>query len=124
VQQLAQISGVVVTGRVADVRNYLAHARMAVAPLRIARGIQNKVLEAMAMAKPVIVSPQAAEGIRAERGIDLLVAADALAFQNMIASVLEEGGSQIGKNARERVVADYDWQNTLRRVDALLGDVA
>lgn len=124
VQQLAQIAGVVVTGRVPDVRSYLAYARMAVAPLRIARGIQNKVLEAMAMAKPVIASPQAAEGIRAERGIDLLVAADAAAFQNMIASEFKEGGNQMGKNARGRVVADYDWQNTLRRVDALLGDVA
>lgn len=124
VQQLAQISGVVVTGQVADVRSYLAHARMAVAPLRIARGIQNKVLEAMAMAKPVIASPQAAEGIRAERGIDLLVAADAAAFQNMIAILLEKGGNQMGKNARGRVVADYDWQNTLRRVDALLEDAA
>lgn len=124
VQQLAQIAGVVVTGRVPDVRSYLAHARMAVAPLRIARGIQNKVLEAMAMAKPVIASPQAAEGIRAEMGSDLLVAADAAAFQSMITSEFKEKGNQMGKNARERVVADYDWQNTLRRVDALLGDVA
>ena len=52
-----------VTGSVPDVRPYLAHASLAVAPLRIARGIQNKVLEAMAMEKIVIASPQAMEGI-------------------------------------------------------------
>ena len=54
-----------VTGRVDDVRPYLAHAAAAVAPLRIARGIQNKVLEAMAMAAPVIVTPQARQGLDA-----------------------------------------------------------
>jgi hypothetical protein len=60
--------GVSVTGTVPDVRPYIAHAQVAVAPLRIARGIQNKVLEAMAMATPVVVSPQALEGIDAEPG--------------------------------------------------------
>ena len=57
-----------VTGTVPDVRPYIAHADVAVAPLRIARGIQNKVLEAMAMARPVVVSPQALEGIDAAPG--------------------------------------------------------
>ena len=56
------LPGVHVTGRVPDVRPYLAHAAVAVAPLRIARGIQNKVLEAMAMARPVVASPQAHRG--------------------------------------------------------------
>ena len=123
VKLLTQISGVVVTGRVPDVRNHLAHAKMAVAPLRIARGLQNKVLEAMAMAKPVVASPQAAEGICAEAGKDLLVAADAVAFQNIVTTLLKEGDARVGESARRRVVADYDWQNTLRRVDALLDDV-
>lgn len=124
VMLLTQIPGVVVTGRVPDVRSYLAHAKIAVAPLRIARGMQNKVLEAMAMAKPVVVSPQAAEGICAEAGNDLLVAPDAVAFQNIITTLLKEGAAHMGENARRRVVADYDWQNTLRRVDALLEDAA
>src|SRR5207248_11535350 len=54
-----------VTGRVDDVRPYLAHAAVVVAPLRMARGVQNKVLEAMAMAAPVIVTPQARQGLDA-----------------------------------------------------------
>ena len=63
VRALASDAAVVVTGRVADVRPYLQHARVVVAPLRVARGIQNKVLEAMAMAKPVVVTH--ADGRRA-----------------------------------------------------------
>ena len=60
---LAAHDRVEVTGRVDDIRGYLAHATVAVAPLRIARGVQNKVLEAMAMARPVVTSPEAVEGI-------------------------------------------------------------
>src|SRR6185437_3003522 len=74
VMALTVLPGVTVTGSVPDVRPYLAHASLAVAPLRIARGIQNKVLEAMAMEKIVIASPQAVEGINAARGQELLVA--------------------------------------------------
>ena len=63
-----QQPGVIVTGTVPDVRPYLPHARLAVAPLRIARGIQNKVLEAMAMAKPVVVLAAGAGGHRRRAG--------------------------------------------------------
>lgn len=63
VRQLEQTEGITVTGRVADVRPYLAHAHAVTAPLRIARGIQNKVLEALAMEKPVLATPEAWEGI-------------------------------------------------------------
>ena len=80
VRKLADRRNIVVTGRVADVRPYLAHAALVVAPLRIARGIQNKVLEAMAMGRPVLATPQAFEGLRAVPGRDLLVGADAAAL--------------------------------------------
>lgn len=63
VQRLAELPGVRVTGTVPDVRPYLAHARLSVAPLRIARGVQNKVLEALAMARPVVATPAALEGL-------------------------------------------------------------
>ena len=59
---------VLVTGAVADMRTWLAAADVVVAPLRIARGIQNKVLEAMAMARPVVASPAAFEGHRGRAG--------------------------------------------------------
>jgi len=68
VTKLAQKSAIRVTGRVADVRPYLAHAHCVVAPLHIARGLQNKVLEAMAMARPVVATPAACEGTLGESG--------------------------------------------------------
>ena len=68
ISKLAASESIVVTGTVPDVRPYLAHANAAIAPLRIARGIQNKVLEAMAMARAVFVSTAGLEGIDAEPG--------------------------------------------------------
>ena len=63
VKKLADTPGVIVTGEVADVRGWLAAAAVVVAPLKLARGVQNKVLEAMAMARPVVASAAAAQGI-------------------------------------------------------------
>ena len=120
VRALAQSPIVVVTGTVPDVRPYLAHARLAVAPLRVARGIQNKVLEAMAMATTVIVSPQALEGIAAVPGEDLLLASDATQFHQMIAKALEQTDANLGKAARKTVQQSYSWAGNLARVDELL----
>jgi sugar transferase (PEP-CTERM/EpsH1 system associated) len=120
VRALATLPGVVVTGMVQDIRPYLSHARLAVAPLRIARGIQNKVLEAMAMAKPVIASAQALEGIDANIGVEVLLARDAGEFIATILALLQSPLDSIGKAARVRVVADYTWERTLAEVDALL----
>jgi polysaccharide biosynthesis protein PslH len=80
VRKLERLDGVHVTGRVPDVRPYVQHAVAAVAPMRVARGIQNKVLEAMALGKPAIVTSGALEGIRAEPGRDLILADDEEAF--------------------------------------------
>jgi len=124
VQALASLPGVRVTGTVPDVRPYLAHACTAVAPLRIARGVQNKVLEAMAMAKPVVVSAAALEGIDAEPGRDLMLAADAEQFAESVLSVLpqssEEFNGKLGRAARQKVETCYGWTSNLARVDASL----
>lgn len=120
VEALAAQAGIRVTGTVPDVRPYLAHAKAAVAPLRIARGIQNKVLEAMAMAKPVVVSSQALEGIAAQPGNEVLLAKDA---QDFIAALIRQLGSPdtaIGQRGREKVLAQYSWPAHLAAVDALL----
>ncbi len=107
-----------VTGRVEDVRPYLAHARAVVTPLRIARGIQNKVLEAMAMAQTVVSSSQALEGISAERGKEVLCADSPAEFAGAVSAVLE--GARCGDAARQRVLADYAWDANLAIVDAWL----
>ncbi len=121
VTALAAIPGVTVTGAVPDVRPYLAHAALAVAPLRIARGIQNKVLEAMAMEKIVIASPQAIEGICTEPGRELFVANDESDFARQITTLLQNAPNRaIGRAARARVLEDYSWKKGLRRIDALL----
>lgn len=120
VQVLATLAGVRVTGAVPDIRPYLAHARLAVAPLRIARGIQNKVLEAMAMTKPVVASIQALEGIAAKIGEEVLLARDREEFISTISPLLQHPQNYIGQAARVRVLADYTWERNLERVDELL----
>ena len=117
VQVLARQPGVVVTGSVPDVRPYLAHAACAVAPLRIARGVQNKVLEAMAMARPVVASAQAAEGIRAEAGRDFILAQDEITFAQAVVNQLRHPAS--AAPARETIQRHYSWLRNLARIDSL-----
>lgn len=104
-------SNVIVTGEVADTRPWLAAADVVVAPLALARGIQNKVLEAMAMGKAVVASPAAAEGIAAEDGTELLVAETPTAQAAMISGLFADPlrSRAIGAAARNRVCARYSW---------------
>ncbi|MBR0651050.1 TIGR03087 family PEP-CTERM/XrtA system glycosyltransferase [Roseomonas terrae] len=120
VRALAALPGVHVAGAVPDTRPYMAHAAVAVAPLRIARGIQNKVLEAMAMARPVVASPEAFEGVQARAGRDLLVADGPAATIAAVQSVLAGGHGGLGAAARMAMAAGHDWRATLRRLDAAL----
>lgn len=120
VKNLAQQPGVVVTGSVPDVRPYLAHAACAVAPLRIARGVQNKVLEAMAMARAVVVTPQAEEGIRARAGEEYILALDAETFSQAVLNLLAQPHSDLAQAAREVILRHYDWEHHLAAVDACL----
>ncbi len=124
VQALAGLAGVFVTGRVPDVRPYLAHATAGVAPMRIARGIQNKVLEAMAMARPVVVTRDALEGIAAVPEREVLLAEGAEAFAAACLRARGEGMAAVGEAARSRVLADYVWAQRLRGFDELLGTSA
>lgn len=108
-----------VTGTVPDVRPYLQHAAVVVAPLRLARGIQNKILEAMAMARPVVAARECAEAITARRGIELIDAADADAFVHEVDALLRAPAraAAIGAAARCRVQQDYGWEARLGAVD-------
>jgi sugar transferase (PEP-CTERM/EpsH1 system associated) len=124
VERLARTEGVFVTGRVPDVRPYIAHATAGVAPMRIARGIQNKVLEAMAIAKPVVVTPDALEGIAAQPNTEVIVAQDEAAFAAGCQLAAGPQGASIGAAARRRVLTDYVWAERLRGFDTLLGITA
>ena len=117
VQALTKRPGVVVTGAVADVRPWLAAATVCVAPLKLARGVQNKVLEAMAMARPTIASPAAAEGI--DHGGTVTVAAGAGTWVERVCAVLAAPADNVA--GRQRVLARYDWDARLAPLDALLG---
>lgn len=120
VTALAALPGVMVTGRVADVRPYLAHADVVVAPLRIARGIQNKILEGMAMAKPVVTTAQGLEGIEAVPGRDLLVADTAEGFAEKVLEALRPEAAGLGAAARGLMEASYSWPGRLAPLDRLL----
>ena len=121
VRALAGDASVVVTGRVDDVRPYLHHARVVVAPLRVARGIQNKVLEAMAMAKPVVVTPAAASALPAKDGVEVAIAADAASMAADVLALMDGAHArQMGQLARARVLAECAWSESYERLDRLL----
>ncbi len=122
VRRLAGLPGLRVTGRVPDVRPYLAHAAVAVAPLRLARGLQNKVLEAMAMGCAVVTTPQGLEGIDAQPGRDLLVAATAPRLAEMAGGLLADpkAARAMGEAARRRILEGYGWADKLAAVAGLL----
>lgn len=124
---LGERDGVHVTGRVADVRPYLAGATAAVVPLRVARGIQNKVLEGMAMAKPVVATAEALEGIDARPGREIVLAKTAESFAAALISLADgtyPGQQEMGGLARQRMLQDYSWHARLAAFAPLLNETA
>ena len=111
VRKLAEAPGVLVTGSVPDVRPYLAAASVAVAPLHIARGVQNKVLEAMAMARPVVASPQALAGLAVQVGSDALQADAPPQWVEILCMLLRDSHRrrELGLAARQCVESRYSW---------------
>ena len=125
VKALSGRDGITVTGRVADVRPFVAAAKIAVAPMRIARGIQNKVLEAMAMAKAVVATPAALEGVDADIGTDALACASPSAFARECVRLIEDdaAAAAVGRAARARILSDYQWPAQLKRFDGVLDEL-
>ncbi len=114
-------SGVVVTGKVEDVRPYVAHAAVVVAPLRLARGVQNKVLEGLAMQRPVVATIRASRGLDLTPGYDLWVEDDPARFaEAVIAAATGPDRLRIAANGRRRVEQQYAWSATLGALDRLL----
>ena len=121
VQALA-CEAVVVTGTVPDVRPYLQHAAVVVAPMRVARGVQNKILEAMAMARPVVAARECVEVIDARSGDALIAAASVDDYVRSIQELLQrpEHASAVGAAGRRCVVQRYSWAYHMAGIDRFL----
>lgn len=124
IRELAKMPNVSVTGHVPDVRPYLKNAAVSIAPLRIARGTQNKILESMAFGLPVVATAQAAKGVQATRGRDLFVAEDARSFAKMVLEVLTnkqlaKGLSEAGRNQVEKA---HVWSSSMEVLDNVLAE--
>jgi polysaccharide biosynthesis protein PslH len=124
VRALGRHPGVTVTGAVPDVRPYLRAAAVAVAPLLLARGVQNKVLDAMAMATPVVVTPAAFRGVDAPEREGLLVADTPEAFAGKVVTILRDPALafELGQRGRCFVERNCVWAEKLSRLETILGE--
>ena len=115
--------GVVVTGRVVDVRPYLAYADAVVAPLLIARGVQNKVLEAMAMARPVVATTAATRALSVTSGVHLSIADDPIRFAQAVTDILRNSERKdMGLAGRLHVKQHHDWKLLMTGFESLLDE--
>lgn len=124
VRALGATPGVTVTGSVADVRPFAQRAALTVAPLEIARGTQNKILESLAMGVPVVCSTQAAPGVDAVAGEHLLTASSPTEYVEAIMHVLENPTERqrLAAAGRARMLSHHDWRTSMQRLDSLITD--
>lgn len=122
IRRLTQIDGIIVTGFVEDVRDYLVMADVYVVPLRIARGIQNKILEAMATGKSVVTTSQAFEGIKAVLGEEIISVDDEGLFAAAVIDLLQDRKKAeiMGVKARQCMETHYFWDKQLTVLDDIL----
>ena len=122
IKALGYLPGVTVTGSVPDVRPYILKSAVMVAPLAIARGTQNKILEAMAMGVPVVTSRVAAGGVDAEPGAHLLVADGADAIAEAILRITSDASerARLSKAGRERMLSSHAWGRSMERLDSII----
>ena len=119
---LAELPGVTVTGSVPDVRPYIRSSALMVAPLMIARGTQNKILEAMGMAVPVVTSPAAAGGVDAEADRHFLVAASASDIAQAVLRIVESPvlRARLASEGRQRMLSHHAWPRAMLRLDSII----
>jgi sugar transferase (PEP-CTERM/EpsH1 system associated) len=119
---LGDLPGVTVTGSVPDVRPHVRSSAAMVAPLAIARGTQNKILEAMALGVPVVTSSIAAGGVDAEAGQHLLVADTPSQQVSAILSLVQSDAlrRRFSESGRRRVVSHHAWSGSMVRLDLIV----
>lgn len=122
VKALEQLPGVTVTGSVPDVRPYVLRSALMVAPLNIARGTQNKILEAMAMGVPVVSSQVAAGGVDAVADEHFLVASKPEEYARAILRILEDPNerARLARSGRGRMLSAHYWPNSMQRLDGII----
>ncbi len=126
VQALAADSRISVTGYVPDLRLYLSRAAVALAPLKVSAGMQNKVLEALAMAAPTVTTPRCARALGLEDGVHLLVAEESQAFAEAILKLLRDPdyAGQLGRAGRQFVVEHFSWATAAATLERLYETIA
>jgi sugar transferase (PEP-CTERM/EpsH1 system associated) len=122
IRRLAHLWGVEVTGSVPDVRPYVRGSAAMVAPLNIARGTQNKLLESMAMGVPVVTSPLAAGGVDAVPGEHLCVAHTPDEYCDAIVRLCHDPveRTRLSLAGRQRMLSHHNWENSMRKLDRIL----
>jgi len=125
VRSLSKHPGVAVTGSVKDVRPYLSAATVAIAPLLMARGIQNKVLEAMAMGRAVVASPAALEGLDVSVGEEVMLADSAEQWHRQLTGLIFDDSARrrIERAARKCVADNYRWETAMEPLLSLCGGI-
>ena len=122
VKKLGELPGVTVTGSVPDVRPYVLRSAAMVAPLNIARGTQNKILEAMAMGVPVVSSGVAAGGVDAVADEHFLVANEPAQYAEAILRIAEDPDerARLAHAGRQRMLTHHAWPRSMERLDAIV----
>jgi len=122
VRRLGRLGGVTVTGSVPEVQPYVQRSAVTIAPLNIARGTQNKILESLAMGVPVVCSTLAAGGVDATPGEHLLTASSPREYANAILRILEDPAqrSRLARAGRARVLSHHTWEHSMTKMDAII----
>jgi sugar transferase (PEP-CTERM/EpsH1 system associated) len=122
VMRLGDIPGVTVTGSVPDVRPYVRQSALTVSTLSIARGVQNKILESMALGVPVVTSPTAAGGVDANDGEHFLVASSPQGVADAILRIARDPveRDRLSRAGRERMLSHHSWKGSMERLDRIV----